>query len=460
MALLQEVLVADTPSYLKRIPVGLAGAAVEGLGVPGSALEALLSAGNYGIEAATGKKNVLPTRIGIPGGRNEKLGIQLPNLFLPTIEEIRRGVVEPVAQATVGKESLQPQGTLEEIGQMIARGAPLTLATLGTSTPLQALGQSAASATAMKTAEKLGAPIPIQILAGIGGDRGFTKLSNWMNKSKIPVQNLASLADQEKNALYAKEGQLGSKIVTKADTYKNNLEKVSHDINKLNPNTRLSTGDLKEIDSKVNSLLNDFTGKGITADKLIDRRAELNDIITNTRGHEKELYQLIKKGLNESVAELKPKHADWSKALEGADAIHQAQNFKQTLIDAVDAFPKLGKVLTSPLAGAAAIAFPSLYFTGDPLKALATFGGAYGAGKTLGKGLDVLPFLSGEAPRRVLAEATSQVLNRNLPAAARSYSKLNKMADDYEQKQERTRIRREKEKKKATQHLIPLSSLS
>ena len=446
---------ANKTSALIRIPAGLSAAAIESLGVPGSVTEGLLSLANRGIEYGTGHKNVLPEKVGIPQGRN-KYGLNIPGISLPNIQDIRKHITEPLAEATVGKEALRPEGAIEEILQSTARTLPFAGPLKTGAQAVGTIGRSLAGSTAIKGAEAVGAPLPIQLLAGIGGERGFSKLSNWLTKSKVPVQNLSMIADREKNALYAKEGELGSKIVTPATPYKKNLEKVLNDVNKHNPDTRFSTSDLKEIDNKVGSYLNDFTGKGISADKLIDRRTELNSLIAQSRGREKEIYQFIKKGMNETIDELKPQHGEWKNALEGADAIHQAQNFKQTLIDSVEVFPKLGKVLTNPLAGAAAIAFPSLYFTGDPVKALATFGASYASGRTLGKGLDVLPFLSGEAPRRVLAEATSQVLNRNLPAAAQSYLKLNKMADDYDKKNQSTKVRRDKDRKQATQHLIRL----
>jgi hypothetical protein len=410
-------------NILQRLPAMATKAAIGGLG---SATESLLGLGNL----LTG--NRLPSRL--------------------PLANLQEG--GEIAESIFGKGSTQPGEWLiggkfpEQVLSKTLENLPLTLATGGSNIPL-ALARDIAGTVAQTGAEKLGLPASVQLFAGIAGERGFNKaLEKW--GSKIPPKYLGELAQEAKSEFYSQVEKTGEKIKTDASKYQSKLNEVAEQVSK---DTRLSAEDRKKLYRDITQYESDFNKGNISAKDLFNRRTELNDIIANSRGREKFYYQGIKRSLVDELGKQSKLNPKFGKYLSDADAIHDAQNFGNTFKEALRENSILKKVLKNPIAYAAGTLGGSLYLKDPTLilgSALATEAGMRG----LRKGTEVYGFLRHEAPRRILQEATDNILKRNIPAAARSYNKLNQLADKYEKQTKSIENKRAAEIAKSQKGLV------
>jgi hypothetical protein len=398
------------PLY-KRLPAQAIGSALEGLlGGLGSTTEGALGLANTGInffrEDAPDRQNILPDR-----------------LPLINTEEVRQHITGPL----LGQENLQPGSFPEEVLQAVARNLPVTALTGGSNLPL-ALAKDVAGSTAQIGAKKLGLPAPLQIFAGIAGEKGFTKTLERAGKSIAP-KYLGEMAREAKNSFYNRAEELGGSIKSKAINYKNELEKIAGDVSN---NRAISRVDRKEFVANIDSFLADMNKGHLTGKELIDTRTQLNNIISKSK--DKDIinaYKAIRKPLVADIKQQQKLHTKWGKALESADDLHAAENFGSVFSDALTDHPKIQKALSNPLAYSLASLGPSFYFSRDPLSSIAAGAASAVGAKGIKKASQAAGFLSKEAPRQVLLEASKNVIDRNIPAALRSYSKLNSMADKY-----------------------------
>lgn len=415
----------------KRIPSQIAASALEGLlGGLGSATEGVLGLANTGINAVRGKNaqgNILPSR-----------------LPLLNLEEARN-----VTQDIFGKENLQAGSFPEEILQSVGRNLIPTIATGGSNIPL-ALGRDVAGTAVQKGLEKIGAPKILQIFGGIAGEKGLNKVLQKVGKSKAP-QYLSEMAQEAKSNFYNQVEKTGEKVVTDAKNYKNKLQDIGEQISK---DTRLTLEGKKKLYRDINQYQGDFNKGKITGKDLFDRRTQLNEIIGNSSGREKFYYQGIKNSLVDELGKQSNLHPKFGKYLSDADAIHSAQNFGSVFKDALVEYPAIKKQLSNPYAYGAATLGTKLFLSKDPVSALTTAAIGTGAVKTAQKATQILGFLREEAPRKILLEASENVIKRNFPAAARSYNKLNQLADKYEKGQKKSEGKQNKQISKSRAGLV------
>lgn len=429
----------NSPEWYKRVPAQGAASLIEGLGVPGSILELIGSLPQKAAGAITGRPEVF-----------EKLAQQAQQPYhLPTVEDIQKEVTQPI----FGNELLKPTNPFERGLRSFGRSVPIALATSGASIPVT-LGRTAAGTLFQQGAEELGLPAPVQFFAGIAGEKGFDKVLSRAFKQGVPKQTLAKLADDAKKEFYNKEQQLGSKIKLQAEPFKKGLTDIEAQVAK---DTRLSEIERKQLLRDIDQYRSDFVQEKIPASALSTRRKELNYNIANSEGPAKNYYEALAIPARSVIENEGKSHAQWYKDLKAGDAIHEAQNFKNTFIQGLTDYPKIQKVLTNPLAYGAATFGPSLFWTRDPLTSLGyatgVTAGAYAVGKPISKGLDLWGFIREGQPRELLFKASQEMIDRNYPAALRTYAKLNSKADEFQKKQTQSR---KQIQNKSTSRLVPL----
>lgn len=426
----------EKPSLAKRVPSGILGSLVEGLGAPASFAQDVLGLGNKAIKNVTGYENVLPERLSfnIPG--TGPLGNYLPKITPPTSQEIRKGFVEPIAQATVGKEALEPGSFPEEIAHSVARGLPTAALTGGLSTvPAAAatIGKDIISSTAMKTAEKFGAPWWGQAIVGLGAAKGADKFINKITKSNLNPQSLMQLAQESKTDFYNTAKGIGSKVKLPAQRLTDRFNHLQETIRK---DRSLSDIDRKSLVDSINEFSSDIKGNSLTPDALIARRAQINANVGKTSREAKSYWQALGKDIREEIDTAKRASPEFGKALNAADSIHNAQHFGDFFDRKLEELPYIGKVLKNPLAHAAASIGTSLLFGRDAASAVlhGAFGTAAAAG--LKKSYKLAGFLGAQEPQKLLLRASAQMLEGSYKDAARTYARLDKEADKYSKQRE------------------------
>ena len=427
---------------LSRIPVGLAGKATEGLGVPGDILSIL----------NTGPKRAL-----------ESLGFPTQNLGsreAPTSQQVRNEVVEPTAEAAGLKEHLKPQGWLEEAAQRTAGNLPTQAALGGLSIP--GIVADLSGSLASTGAKKAGFGYIVQTVADMIGQRYALKGINALTKAGIPpAETLSEIAKTAKTKAYNKTADLGSKIKLPAQEWEKEIQGLQ---GKIVRDTRLSEIDKNKLIRDSEQYLSDITNGKINANELLDRRTQLNSNISDTTGAAKNYYEALRKPAIKIIESERSKFPAWSKELNKADMIHGAMNFGPTFVNGLEDYPKIKGVLKSPLAYSLASLGPSLFFTGDPISTIGISLGIGAAGKATKEATRIMGFLThGKEPAKLLLEASKNMIERNYPAAARAYTKLNHHAEKYEKqstKKEKQGTRltpSEKQKKAVTGRLVRVS---
>ncbi len=308
-------------------------------------------------------------------------------------------------------------------------------------------GRELAGSTASQAAASLKLPSSVQLFAGIGGQSGFEKVFNRLNKVKIPANNLSTMAAEAEKGFYDTERELGSKIPVDVKPFEKDVFKLQDRIGK---DKKLSSLEKQELLLKSEEFLSDAASGKVNASDISQWRKDLNFLISKERGVVKDYYKAIRTPIVNILKETEKNNPEWYSSLKSGDQLHAAQNFGKTFKDMVNYFPRVGKILDNPIAYFLASAGPSVLYKGVP-------GLGYGVAATAGgmaakKIAKVAPFLfSGPAPRHVLLKASEEVIKNNIPAAMREYAKLNSMASKWEAKHKEKGV-----KKNSNQRLIPV----
>jgi hypothetical protein len=411
-----------SPLY-KRLPAQLLATPLEGiLGGLGSATEGVLGLANTGINYLRGEGaqgNILPER--------------LPFLNLQEARNVTNDIF--------GKENLTPGSFPEEVLQSVGRNLPLTIATGGSNIPLS-IARDVIGSTAQTATEKLGLPKAVQFLSGIGAEKGFRKVLEKAGKSKAP-KYLAEMSSEAKNKFYENAKEAGDKFKYKSHDLEKKLESIG---DKILSDKSINQADKTKFVDDISSYITDFKN-GISGRQVIDERTTLNKIISKTKDPDlKNYYMSIRKPIIEEIKKIESKYPNFGKNLKDADALHDAENFGSLFKDSLMEYPVIKKQLSNPLAYGLATIGPKLFFSTDPLSTIGIALGGAGLAKVTQKATEFLGFIRKEAPRKLLLEASENVMKRNFPAAARSYNKLNQLADKYQkdesniQKQQQNKI--------------------
>ncbi len=421
----------------KRLPAQAAASALEGLlGGLGSATEGVLGLANTGINALRGngtKGNILPER-----------------LPLLNLQEARN-----VTQDIFGKENLIPGSFPEKVLQSVGRNLIPTIATGGSNLPLS-LARDVAGSTAQLGAEELGLPKVVQFLAGIGGEKGFRKLLEKTGKSGAP-KYLAEKASEAKNKFYENAKEAGDKFKYKSPSLEKQLEFIG---DKILSDKSIGKEDKTKFVEDISSYINDFKN-GISGRQFIDERTALNKIISKTKDPDlKKYYMAIRKPIIEEGKKIESKYPSFGKNLKDADAIHDAENFGSIFKDALTEYPAIKKQLSNPLAYGLASLGTKFFLSKNPLSSLGAAAAGVATAKSAKKATEFLGFMRKETPRKILLEASENVIKRNYSAAARSYNKLNQLADKYEKDQSKTQKNQQKKIDKSRSGLIKVGNIN
>lgn len=425
---------------LSRIPVGLVGKGVESLGLPGDVLNDLL-----GLFGSAAQEQIAQAH---PEARKQPYKSPLP-----TSEQIRTGIVEPAAEALGLKEHLKPQNIVEEAAQKTAKNLPLMGLTGGITAAKTAVdfGGSLASTAA----QRAGLGSLAQIGADFLGQKAATKGLNKLIKTGIPVaEGLSSLAQNAKEKAYTAEKELGAKVRLPAQRWEKVVDKLKDEIS---IDTRLSDVERNKLMRDADLYLSDIRMGDISGANATRRRAELNEIIRDTHGKAKDYYAAMRKPLKELIDTEGPKHGQWYKELKKGDAIHAALNYPNTFGQFVEDFPKVRSALKNPLAYSLGAVGPALLFTRDPFSLLGIAVGTGTLASAGKKGIELFGFLNyGTEPLKIAAQAGFDAIKGNTSKAFAGYNKLNRLADKYEQEQNKPRklSAQENHRKKVTDRLV------
>lgn len=364
--------------------------------------------------------------------------------------ELTESVIKPLARATIGEEQLQPQGSLDEIIQRVAYGAaPSALiggVVGGAKGALSALSPKAISSSlvgsaGIQAAQEADLPLPIQFVAGLTSEALFNKGLNKLNQKlkKGPMLqpgSLEDLAQTAKRKYYGEvEGLSGQKVKVGAADYAQDLKSLRK---KILDDTSVDTRAQSQLTENIQTYLKDLKKGSLTGSQAFKRRTELNDLIRNSTGKEKQYYEAIKNKLTPKLDALKESSPSFAKNIDAGDAVLKAVEFPKTFERAAESYGKIGKALNNPLAYSVASA-PFAYWMsgGDVLTSVGASVAGYAGAKIAGKGAQIAGFMADPVTQKILLNATKNVVMDKLPQAAKYYSQLNERADKFESQQEK-----------------------
>lgn len=368
------------------------------VGLPGDAINLLESIG------------VIPSFKGTP--------LESVQLRPPTTEQV---------QNYFGKEEIAPQGTLEDIIGTTLGNLPVTLA-LGGGPVWAKIASDVAGTTAMKGAAALGGTDPLsQLAAGLAGGSGFNRLKNYFTKGGSP-ESLINVAKEAEQKYWSKADDLGANITQKAPGYRSKLQKLYDEVK---DSSALSVEQKNDLAHKIKLYEKDVSKDTINAKKLSERVKEINEVWPQAVGKSKNAYrkylERIQKEMFTVGDEIGKTHPEWHKNWDDARKVGKALNFQPISLALFDEYPILQKSLKNPL-GQLALGLGGGAYAAGALGA----GGGAAITRLARKGTQVAGFLQNETVAKLMSRAVQQNLNRQIPELARTYAKIDKLADEYE----------------------------
>lgn len=386
---------------------------VEGtLGLPGN-VEWLAGTGINKLSGALGGK----------GGDEE----YVPTL--PTSSSIKRNVTDPLQEKLgISKEWSEPQGKAEEVVDRVWSDLPF-LAVGGAGSLLSKLGRSGASHIFGKAAEEAGAGPVGSILASTIGGTGFDMLN------KTGWKGIRNQGMKIKDASYKDASKHAKGKVVDASTLK---EGITKEFDSLGGASGLKTSSEKEIRSQMQRIFNKIdTKKGVSTIPVQDAwdlKKHFNNIIKDldpkTDGTERRYYERIVNNINKNAmdpasAKFKEFGIPYKKAenlhigIEGGGKIKKLAEKNADISSLMQKNPLVSAILGGG----------TLYALG-PAKVVAGATGALSS-RTLMRAAQFYG-KSSEA-RKLLKDIASESLLNNTHQMKINISKLNHLADEYEE---------------------------
>jgi hypothetical protein len=381
-----------------------AAAGVENLlNLPDTIANAVLSPiANFAYEKTTGKES--PIRQAQQ--KAEEIGLYRPE-------------VEKLVERYVPKDYLKPRHVGEKILHGIAQDLPIILATAGAGA-LPAIGRSASSNTAMKTAEEIGLGPLGQLVAGSIGGSGF----DLFRRGGTPGKLRATASDIMKKD-YDKAAAIAPKLTENAQELEKNIGNLRvQAINTLPLDiAKKANKELARLDSAIHN------GK-INVNRAWNFKKLFNKLAYNSDTNEA-LIPLYKKAgayLNDVLESASKSSPDFGKYYNRAEDLYLGLKAPSKLRRILEENTDLEKLLTSPLA--------KLGLFGAATKPLA-------AGKAALNALSVVPitkytarsvdfFTKSKTARQLFNDILKDALSDNKASLASNLTKLNNEAEKYE----------------------------
>lgn len=319
------------------------------------------------------------------------------------------------------------QGFVEEVADKVITGLPFLGLTSGGALGkalIQDIGGSAASTAVERSG---GGPVA-QILASVAGGAGANRIRNYLKKGG-EIKNLPKIAKEAAEISYKKADDLGSKITVEAKKYKNDLLNLHE---RVEDTTKLAPEERKELLGKLHKWASDAGTNLIKADKIVERKRDINSLFKNSQGKSKEYRNYLdeaQKIMFTKADQIGANHPEWYKSWKTGDDIYKAINYKPEFLRFVEDYPAVKKYIDNPIAQV-------LISGGTALKLGTGKFGALGVGLAVPvakKAVQIGAFALSKSPevRNVLKKAMQATVERNSKQAAREYARLSKATDKF-----------------------------
>lgn len=263
--------------------------------------------------------------IGLPSTRGGRPDITEKVPFTPEHQR------ELYAQGRgIEKESLEPQGSQEELFNMIASDLPLIALTGGASSAAKlgsSLGKSAAVNTGMKSAENLGFGPVGQLVGGlIGGKAGGDlagKISNYYSGTKEAAKGLRPHLETVKNEAYENADKLFAGAAGDFTKTNEKLQKLLSQTYKGIPTKS------KDIAQEKLLLASERIRRGtMSIADAIDLKQDFNDLAYKSDYDRKAtgIFKQAARYFKDFIEEEGPKHKSAYKAYEQGEQLHKILN--------------------------------------------------------------------------------------------------------------------------------------
>lgn len=397
-------------------------------GLPGDVLSTISNLGEAILPKDPNQKYTQGTFGDINKFIDKTLGLRnenLQSLKVPGSEDIGQFATEKL---DLPENYLKPQGSVEEIYDSVIKNLPLTYL-FGGAPFLQKLAIDIAGATTKKAAEKSGMGAVGQVLSGLIGGIGANKAINFFKKGGNP-QSLINLAKDAETKYFKQATDLGEKINAPSKGLSTKLGKIGQQIEST---TALKPAERTDLLEKLSKYETDSATGFVNAKTLMDRNQQLNAAWDQTQSASRQYKDYIKqiqKSLLDETKNIGSTHPQWYKDYNAAKNITKALNFGSEITRLVEEYPRIQKIITSPI-------IQNLLGIGSAGLAGGITGAALGAGAIAGakKGTQIVGFLK-QSPetRQLLGQVFKYTVYENIPRLIQSLNRLNKEAEKFENK--------------------------
>lgn len=334
---------------------------------------------------------------------------------------------------------MEPKNFTEKVSDRMFESLPLIGLTgiKGAGNIGKALLQDLGASTASTAVEEAGGGAGSQFIASLAGGSAARRLITKAGSTK----NLISIAkDAEKNA-YEKSRELGKNINVEGRDYKKKLSDIHEALQET------SSIDFKDKEiplSKFNQWVGDASPSKVNANKILERKNEIDSLIDKSSEELKPFYIKAKDVMVDQLNKIGSHHKDfnssWKRSEYLDNALKYPEQFKQMMAD----IPYVGKYLKNPLAYALASGAQGLYkgksveaALSSAAKGLAVGVPLAGAAKAIEIGVPKVKLLSqlvmAQDPkiRELTLDVMRNVIENNKGNLQRSLIKLNKATEPY-----------------------------
>lgn len=361
--------------------------------------------------------------------KKEAIPEQIPEINPSTIKQ---KITEPL----LGKEAAEPQGSLEEIADMVARSLPQTLALKGVSSFGKELLKDIGTSTAMKIGEKSGLSDPISQLAlGYYSGRGFDRIAHYL-KGGGTIQNLATRGKEAEQKYWNKSQGQGSNIHISAKKFENKINGIESELNKTS-DVLFKEREKQDLINRIAKYKKDSESGMLNLGKVVDEIKDINELHSTRKSRKFDEYlKRLQSTFFDEIDSVKKSHPGFYKNYNTAKDLTKANNFHFNTEKFIEDNPESKKILTNPIAQAVL----GFGVKGIPGALVAATAGAIGRplyrrGKAQAE--QIAGFLKYPGGQQILKETVEALGQESVPQILKSFTRLNKVADKYTEQEEK-----------------------
>lgn len=348
--------------------------------------------------------------------------------LLPTMQGIEEKVYQPLEEKYLPKGYGKPQGTAEEISDMMFQSIPWIVsgaATSGLSTAAGATGRALTASLGIKGIEKAGGGPILQLLGGILGGA-----SPGLLRKGVGFGGIRSKVIQESKKSYKQAEPFAQAINYPANDYSASISKNWERLHSGKSGIRQP--DIKRVAHEIKQLDKDVLGGKVNVKKAWESEDHLYKLIGKETDPEvKKFLQGIRGDLLDTV--INPAAKEYPKfgiPYKRGDNLHIGAFAPNAIRKVIEHNTSLKNLVTSPLAqmgllGATGTALKISGLKGIPV----AIGGTLGTRYLLRAG-DM--FMKSSEARKIMKDIGIAAINDDKVALAQYLSLFNKTAEDYE----------------------------